>query len=83
MPLCSEHLPFFECRLISSPRRTFLLISSIFSRPENRETSQAMLYTANAIAAHPNTRLETIDMVVIALLSGGDYSVSIRLHSTG
>jgi hypothetical protein len=40
-----------------------------------------LIYRSTDIASHPDVLLEVTDLVVIALLAGGDYAVSGSIYN--
>ena len=71
MPLSMELTPSYECVLSLSETLTMLIGSR--HRQNAKESSEINIYTADQIQSTPSVSLTHGGILLIALLSGGDF----------
>jgi hypothetical protein len=78
MPLSLVQQPFFGRELCNS-LLLFVVITAFICSPSAERDDEFMVvaYRAHDIHTHPCVRLELADLLLIVLLVGGDYSVSL------
>jgi hypothetical protein len=79
MPLSMELTQSYECALTLSETLTMLIGSR--NRQSAKEGSEISIYTADQIQSTPSVSLTHGGILLIALLSGGDFDqVRLRLY---